>query len=192
MDIKSFKKEKEYKSKKRLIFIGTLIYHANDDAIKYFLTQIYPKIKKEVPKAKLILVSWHKPKWLKKYLADKTISLIQDKETPSSQFLSQADIFIAPMRIASGTNIKVLEAMAAGLPVVTTSVGIEGIKATKGAIIHDDPRKLADETAKLLKDKDRRQQLGKAGREEVSKLYDWTAIGKKLDEVYQKQAQRST
>lgn len=187
VDFKTFKEKKDREGK-NLIFIGTLIYQANNDAMKFFLKEIYPKIKRSVTGVKFILVSWHQPKWLKKYLTDNSIEFVQDKETPASEFLSQGDIFIAPMRVASGTNIKVLEAMAAGLPVVTTSVGIEGIEATtKEVIVQDNPQKFADEVIKLLKDKARSQQLGKAGRELVEKRYDWEKIGEKLNRVYREQ-----
>lgn len=192
VDFKVIKTAKGSKKGKTLVFIGTLIYQANNDAMKFFLKEIYPKIKRGVTGIKFILVSWYQPNWLKKYLTDDSIKFVQDKETPASEFLNQGDVFIAPMRVASGTNIKVLEAMAAGLPVVTTSIGIEGIKATKEVIVQDDPQEFADEVVKLLGNKSHRQQLGKAGRELVKKLYDWSVISEKLESAYKKIVKIST
>ena len=57
------KKLKDHKKERTLIFIGTLVYQANSDAMKYFLKEIYPKIKKQAEKVNLILVSWHRPRW---------------------------------------------------------------------------------------------------------------------------------
>lgn len=170
----------------RLIFIGTLIYQANNDAMKYFLEEIYSKIKRNFPKVKFLLVSWHKPDWLEKYLSDSTIEFIQDKKTLSFELLKMAEVLIAPMRIAGGTRIKILEAMAAGLPVVTTSVGIEGIEAKNGkeVIVVDKPEDFSEQVVNLLTNKQRREELGLVGRKLVEEKYDWTKIAKKLDLIY--------
>jgi len=187
VDLKTFRKSKDYQAGKRLIFVGTLIYQANNDAMQFFLNEVYPQIKKRIKKLKFILVSWHKPRWLEKHLSDSSLKLIEDKETPASEFLGQGDILVAAIRLASGTNIKVLEAMACGLPVVTTSLGIEGIRAKDGKelIVRDNPQEFAHEVVKLLGDKSRRQKLGQAGRLLVEKYYDWSAITKKLEKTYQ-------
>lgn len=187
VDLSVFKKERNYKQRKTLIFIGTLVYQANSDAIKFFLKEIYPEIKKRERETKFILISWHKPDWLKKYLTDSSIKFIQDKGTSINKLLDQGDVLIAPIRVASGTNIKVLEAMASGLPVVTTSVGIEGIEAKKGeeVIIADKPKEFADKTVELLANKDLCQKLGKASQALVKRRYNWAEISKKLERVYQ-------
>ena len=178
----------KYREKaKTLIFVGTLIYQANDDAMKYFFKEIHPEIKKQKEEVEFILLSWYQPDWLKKYLAGQSVKLIKDKKTAVAEFLVKADVLVAPMRIAGGTNIKVLEAMAAGLPVVTTSIGIEGIKAKKGkeVIVADNPKNFAGETVKLLINRKRRQKLGLAGKALVKRLYNWTKITKKLEKAYQ-------
>ena len=187
VDLSAFRKERNYKQRKTLIFIGTLVYQANSDAIKFFLKEIYPEIKKREKEVKFILISWHKPNWLEKYLTDSSIKFIQDKETPIDELLDQGDILIAPIRVASGTNIKVLEAMANGLPVVTTSIGIEGIEAKEGeeVIIADKPKEFADKTVELLTDRNLCQKIGKAGQTLVKKRYNWAEISKKLEKVYQ-------
>ena len=184
VDVNSFKTVKPSGEGKTIIFVGTLIYQANNDAMKYFLKEIYPEIKRQTPGVKFILVSWHKPEWLEKYLTDSSIKFIQDKETPVGDFFAKADVLVAPMRIASGTRIKILEAMAAGLPVVTTSLGIEGIEAKEEVVIADEPEDFANEVVKLLGDKKRRQELGKTGRALVEKLYDWEKISQELDKIY--------
>jgi len=171
-----------------IIFVGTMIYQQNNDAVRYFLKEIYPKIKKQISQVKFILVSWHKPSWLDKFLTDSSIEFIQDKEKPAWEFFKKADVLVVPTRIAGGTRIKILEAMAAGLPVVSTKIGIEGIETNsgRGVIVADEPEDFAEKTVVLLKSKARRIKIGLSGRKLVEKLYDWKKIGEKLNKIYEK------
>lgn len=188
VDLVTFGLPSDKKPGQNLIFIGTLTYQANNDAIKFFLSEIYPLVKKQVPEVKFILVSWYKPTWLKKYLQDTSLKFIQDKETTAARFYQQADILVAPIRVAGGTRIKILEAMAAGLPVVTTAMGIEGIEAEdkKEIVVADKPKDFADQVVKLLNNPRRRQELGLAGRKLVAEKYDWSKISEKLNIIYEK------
>lgn len=167
-----------------LLFVGDFKYFTNQDAIRFLIKKIWPQIKIEIPKAKLWLVGKNLTPFVKSL--ESTDIKVDDGVDDIRQAYSSADLLVFPMRIASGTNIKVLEAMASGLPVVTTSVGIEGIKASneKEAIISDNPEEFSHEVVKLLADKNHRQKLGKASRELVEKLYDWKEISKKLEKSY--------
>ncbi len=187
VNFQAFRKIKTHQGDRTLIFIGTLIYQANNDAMKFFLKQIYPEIKRRVKNVKFILVSWFKPGWLEKYLTDSSIELVQEKIS-ANELLDRGDIFVAPIRVASGTNIKILEAMAAGLPVVTTLVGVEGIRAKKDkeVLVANEPQEFANQVVKLLTNRARCQQLGKSSRALVERLYDWLKIGQKLEQVFQK------
>lgn len=188
VDIQSFSKIKKDNDGRTLIFVGTLIYQPNDDAMKYFLEKIYPLIKEKVSKVKFVLVSWYEPSWLRAYLNDHSIKFIEDKQTPANEFLRKADIMVAPIRIASGTNIKVLEAMAVGLPVVTTSIGVEGLEVKIGEeiIVADQAIEFAQQVVKLLNSSSRRRQLGQNAQRMVASLYDWAKIGERLNQVYKR------
>jgi glycosyltransferase involved in cell wall biosynthesis len=174
-------------NRESLLFIGTLLYQANNETMKYFLSQIYPLIKQQNPPVKFILVSGFRPEWLKKHLADPSINFIQDNNSPPAKFFAQADVLVVPMCVGSGSRIKILEAMAAGLPVVTTSIGIEGIEAIPGkeVIVADDPKEFAQKVNQLLKNPSRRQLLVSAAQKMVQEKYDWNKIGEKLNQAYQ-------
>lgn len=186
VDPEAYRKIVAKGDRQTLIFVGSLVYQPNSDAMKYFLGEIYPQIKQKNPAVKLILVSWYQPKWFKNYTHDSSISFIQDRETPAVEFLKKAAILVAPIRIASGTNIKILEAMAAGLPVVTTTIGAEGLAVKDGreVIIADKPGEFVSAVIALLADKKRCQQMGLAGQALVKQQYDWSEIAGKLEKAY--------
>jgi glycosyltransferase involved in cell wall biosynthesis len=99
---------------------------------------------------------------------------------------------VVPLRSGSGTRLKVLEAMALGTPVVTTSKGIEGIAAVHGkhALIADDPSAFAQHVIRLLDDPDLRAQLAVNGRHLVEEHYGWDRIGARLDRFCRRIVQR--
>jgi len=188
VDLDSIKFFQKNPDSQTIIFIGTMIYQQNNDAVKYFLEEIYPKIKNKNPSVKFILISWYKPAWLDKFLADGSIEFIQDKNTPAYEFLKKADVLVAPIRIGGGTRIKILEAMAAGVPVVSTKIGIEGIdaKTGDGVIITNSTEDFVQKTVELLRNKEIREKIDFAGRKLVEKFYDWEKIAKKLSKIYEK------
>jgi len=108
------------------------------------------------------------------------------------KYLAMCDVFIVPLRAGSGTRLKILEAMAMRKPVVSTSIGTEGIGAVpdRDAIIADTPEEFAEEVIKLLKNKKLRARIGSNGRKLVETKYTWEPIAKKLSQVYQKTVEK--
>jgi len=187
VDIKHFEnfKPNRQRSGITLLFVGDFKYFTNQNAVNFLVKKIWPKIKNQISKASLKLVG-RNPNSLITNLAGNGVQ-INSQIDDIRQAYASADILVAPMRIASGTNIKILEAMAAGLPVVTTSVGIEGIRAKKGkeVIIANQPDNFASEVIALASNKKRQQELSLAGKKLVEKLYDWPQIARKLERAYQ-------
>jgi len=187
VNTQTFKKHLGSKTGNNLIFIGSLSYKANADAAKYLLEEIFPLIKKSLPKIILTIISWYKPNWLEKYLNDPQFKLNQDRNQHPTDFLVNSDIYLAPMRIASGTNIKILEAMAGQLPVITTSIGIEGIKAGKNdAVVVDGAKEFAEKVVELINSPEKRKLIGQSGYNLVSRFYEWSKITQPLVQYYLK------
>jgi glycosyltransferase involved in cell wall biosynthesis len=99
-----------------------------------------------------------------------------------------SSVMVTPIKGAGGTRLKILEAMAAGLPVVSTSVGVAGLNVTSGenVLISDDMNGLAEYAIKLLKDNSLAGEIGKSGQEFVKKYYDWKSIVKLHEPIYEK------
>lgn len=171
----------------RIVFIGTFKFFGNVDAVLYFCKRILPVIREEIPNVKLDVIGIDPPKAVTR-LASKDILIkgyVSIEEYKKD--LANCAVFIAPLRSGSGTKLKILEAMAMGKAVVTTSIGIEGIEAEPGkeVMIADTPQDFAEKVIQLLSDPELRDQIGASARELVESNYDWKPIAKKLSEIYQ-------
>jgi len=100
--------------------------------------------------------------------------------------LSKAAVVVAPLRAGSGTRLKILEALAMGRPVVTTSIGCEGLSVTGGEHLEvaDDPDTFAQKTARLMSDADAAGELGRRGRQLVEREYSWEVVARRLEEFH--------
>jgi len=163
-----------------LLFVGDFKYFTNQDAIKFLVNEIWPRVKGQ---ATIRLVGRNPGNWLKN-LQQKGI-VVDTQVDDIRQAYANADLLVAPMRIASGTNIKILEAMAAGLPVVTTKVGIEGIAGRQAVVIADQPAQFSQAVLELIANPIQRQHLARAGKRIVKQKYDWPRIAKKLTKTYE-------
>jgi sugar transferase (PEP-CTERM/EpsH1 system associated) len=167
-----------------LIFTGTMDYRPNVDAVVWFCRRILPTIRRQVPQAHLLVVG-RDPAPAIRRLASPSVT-ITGRVGDIRPYLSQGAVFVAPLRMGSGTRLKVLEAMASGLPVVSTSMGIEGIAATPGeeALVADTPPEFAAAVVELLTNLPLAQKLASRARLLVEGRYDWQAILPKLEEAY--------
>jgi len=108
--------------------------------------------------------------------------------------MEQAAIMVVAVRAGGGMRVRILEAFARGLPVVTTTIGLEGIDARPGeeVLVADTPQDFADSVVGLLKDETLQTNLAVKGRQLAEKSYDWQVILGKMDEIYQAIAERRT
>lgn len=167
-----------------LIFTGTMDYRPNVDAAIWFCRKILPLIKRRYPSAHVFLVG-RDPAPAVEALAGPDVT-VTGRVKDVQDYLRRSTIFVAPLRMGSGTRLKVLEAMSCGLPVVTTGLGIEGIAAMPGqeVLVADHPREFAAKVMELLDSPSRAQELATRARLLVEHKYDWKAILPDLEGMY--------
>lgn len=161
-----------------LVYNGALTYHANFEAIRWFLADVYPRIRLAIPQVRLIITGSTDGVNLNDLLIDASVSLpgfIDDVRKP----VGEAAVCVAPIREGGGTRLKILEAMALGTPVVSTSKGAEGLNVKSGyhLLIANDPSAFAQDTITLLRDSHLRAYLAANARKLVEDQYDWCEIG---------------
>ena len=142
----------------------------------------------EAGRAKLLLwiVGRDIPSSLKKLTKDDNIMFDENASENTTEIFKKADILLAPIRIGGGTSFKILEAMASGVPVVTTSLGIEGIGAIKNkeVLIANTSYEFGEETNRVLRNPHLYKELAGNARKLIEEKYDWDVIVKKLEDVY--------
>lgn len=152
-----------------LAYLGSMRRKENIDAVEYFTENIFPLIKRSLPQASLVVIGSSPPDKMLGYSGKNGI-LITGWVDNISGYILDAQVFIAPIRIGGGVLVKVLEAMALGIPVVATSIANEGIAAKEGEsiLIADDPLLFAEKVLKLLNDPELASRIGRAGREFIN------------------------
>lgn len=190
VDIDQFKmqnaKVKMQRDKKRILYIGDFKWIENQDACRYILTTVWPKIYEQTKgSVALWIVGKHIPPALKaKQYVGQVIFDEQANDTVAT--FSQADVLLAPIRVGGGTSFKILEAMASGVPVVTTKLGIAGLTAKEGehVLVGETSDTQAALVARVLEDDAFCASLVKKARALVEKTYNWKHIATLLDDVY--------
>lgn len=169
----------------KILFVGTMWYEPNADAIKFFIHQVFPLIKREINDVELLIIGDGATKEVLKYSRDPAIKIVNYVDDIRPYF-EESKVLIAPIRMGSGTRLKILTAMAMNLPVVSTTIGCEGLDVENGVnvIIADETLEMKESLIKILKDKDLRQRLGQKGRELVEKRYSINSLRGLLNRIF--------
>jgi sugar transferase (PEP-CTERM/EpsH1 system associated) len=168
-----------------LVFTGKMDYRPNIDAAIWLVEDIFPQIRQRAPQAHLAIVG-QKPTRRIQALAEHPNVTVTGAVDHIEPYLAAAEVYLAPLRMGSGTRFKLLEAMAMRRAVVSTRLGAEGLAVEHGRhlLLADTATEFAAAVYDLLADSDQRQRLGEAGRALVSSQYDWAAIIPSLEKVY--------
>lgn len=165
----------------RVGFIGSLDFRPNQEAVRWILDELWPRVRERTAEARLSIGGSSAPDRLRRRANGQDIDFcgfVDDAEA----FLRRMSVVIAPLFAGGGMRIKVLEAMALGRPVVATAIGAGGIEVDPGRdiVIADDADAFAEGVVRLLREPDTAARIGRAARATVAERYDSDAIGRGL------------
>jgi glycosyltransferase involved in cell wall biosynthesis len=168
-----------------LVFVGSMDWLPNIDGARFFLEQIRPRIQNVVPGCRIALVGRRPEPWLEQ-MAKIDRDLIVTGTVPDVRpWLWGAKLSIVPLRIGGGTRLKIFESMAAGVPVVSTTIGAEGlpVEHDRNLLIADEAERFADACVLLLRDAARREQLAREALALVTNRFSWEAVAREFETI---------
>ena len=164
-----------------LVFTGSMDWHPNEDAIRYFITEMLPTIRREVPTASLTVVGRNPSGALRKAASQAGVRVTGTVDDVRP-YIDAAAVYVVPLRIGGGTRLKVFEALSMGKAVVSTGVGVEGLPLAPGEhfLQADDPAAFASAVVGLLRDPARRRVLGLAGQRLTHERFAWSQVAREF------------
>src|SRR2546430_1809329 len=149
----------------RLVFIGSMDWYPNEDAMVFFIGEILPVIRRAVPDVEMTVVG-RDPSERLRALGEAAGVRITGTVEDVRPWIADAAVYVVPLRVGGGTRLKIFEGLAMGKAVVSTTVGAEGLPLVDGThfVRADGPAEFARAVVSLLRDRDRRRALGTAGR----------------------------
>lgn len=168
---------------KSLVFAGGMKWYPNRDGILFFFREVWPLLKKEVPEITFTVIGrLPPPEIIHLSKADKNIKVVGFVEDVRP-LIAEAEIYVCPIRDGGGTRLKILDALAMGKPLVSTSIGYEGLELVPehDLLVADTPFEFVRQIKRLITDHGLRERLHANGRETVRKKYSWEQIGQELN-----------
>ena len=168
------------------LFLGSLDWRPNQDAISVLLREVFPKLRTRVPDATLSIVG-RRPSASLIEAVGTTDGVQLHADVPDvAPFLRRATAMVIPLRIGGGSRLKMIEAMAAKVPVIASTVAAEGLKVTAGQdfCLADSPDVMAEAMARGCEDADWLSRLAEAAHRTAKRHYGWDQLGKKLESVW--------
>ncbi len=171
-----------------ILYVGNFKWMQNVEAVDILINEIWPKIKMEVKDCKLWVVGVNMPEHILEFSKKDPDIKITEGLSDIREAYKASTVLVAPIKGPGGTRLKVLEAMASQLPVVSTSVGVAGLGVIAGthALVSETISGLTELTLKVLKNKEFGEKIGKQGKGFVEENFDWETIVAKLNKVYEK------
>jgi sugar transferase (PEP-CTERM/EpsH1 system associated) len=174
-----------------LLFVGMMNYRANSDAALYLCRQVLPHIRRMVGQVEVWIVGIDPPPEVRRLSGDGVH--VTGRVEDVVPYYSRSGVCVVPLRAGGGTRLKILEAMALGRPVVSTSIGCEGLDVVDGEhlLVADSPEQFAERTVRLLTDDALYQRIIANARQLVVTRYDWDAIARRMLDIYSQLRQQN-
>ncbi|HWP59899.1 MAG TPA: glycosyltransferase [Candidatus Acidoferrales bacterium] len=168
-----------------LVFVGSMDWVPNQDAVRYFVKEIFPAVRRRVPDSVLTVVGRNPPASIARL--EREVPAVQVTGTVADvrPYLQRARAVVVPLRVGGGTRIKIFEAMASGAPVVSTSVGAEGLPLENGReiLLADTPEAFASACVRVLTDHSLAQGLARRARALVEAKFSWEEAGRAFEQI---------
>jgi sugar transferase (PEP-CTERM/EpsH1 system associated) len=184
IDTKVYKPLPLVTNQNNLLFVGSMDYQPCIDAMQYFCSEILPRIRNKINNVNLWIVGKNPSPEVSKL--DGNGVYVTGRVADVIPYYKQSAVCVTPLRAGGGTRLKILEAMALGRPVISTTIGCEGLEVEDGKhiLIGDTPEIFAQQTARLLSDSKIYNHISENARKLVTEQYDWDVITEKLLRVY--------
>jgi glycosyltransferase involved in cell wall biosynthesis len=170
----------------RLLFLGSLDWRPNLDGVQQLLDEVFPHVRQAIPRATLAVVGRNPPDALRRRIAATPGVELHASVPDVRPHLADCGLMVVPLRIAGGSRLKILEALAAGVPVVSTRVGAEGLHLEAGRDLRlaEGVSDLAPALIEAIRDYPRVTAEAEHGREQVLVRYDWARLADQLERVW--------
>jgi len=170
-----------------IVFSGNVGYYSDEIAILYFCKEIFPKIKEKIPQVKFHILGRNPTPNIKELAQNDNHIIVTGYVDDLHGYLKKANVAVAPMKVGSGTLIKILEAMDLGVPVISTTLGNGGIGAVDGKsiMLADTADEFAEKTIQLLTDETRRTQIAQDAKQFLYDNFSEDVVLKKTEKLYQ-------
>jgi glycosyltransferase involved in cell wall biosynthesis len=173
---------------KNIVTLGTLHYPPNADGIRWFFNEVFPLIREHVPDATLTIIGKNPPQDFLDLAADDPKAIKVTGYVPDLvPYLEESALMVVPVRAGGGMRVRILEAFAYAMPVVTTTIGLEGIHATleQDVLVADSSTDFANRVSGLLTDVSLQEKLAMNGRKLAETKYDWQVVLEAMSPIYE-------
>jgi glycosyltransferase involved in cell wall biosynthesis len=185
VDVNYFSNGSNERIPNRLVFTGSMDWVPNEDAMLWFVEEIFPKIARAIPDVSLTIVGRRPSK--KMWQLSKSVTRIEvtGRVDDVRPYLWSGSAFIVPLRIGGGTRIKIFEAMASGIPVVSTSIGAEGLQVghDRHLLLADTPEEFSAAVIQLFRNPPQARQMAAEAKSLVAERHDWRIVSKQFAAV---------
>jgi sugar transferase (PEP-CTERM/EpsH1 system associated) len=188
VDLSYFSAAKAKKLPHRLVFTGSMDWLPNEDAMSWFTREILPKVRQTIPEVSLAIVGRRPGSKIKKLGESDPGILVTGRVEDVRPYLAEGSLFVVPIRIGGGTRIKIFEAMASGIPVVSTTVGAEGlpVQHQHHLLLADSPEDFAQAVITLLRNTGLAAQIAGQAETFVKQNNDWKIVGQQFADICRK------
>jgi glycosyltransferase involved in cell wall biosynthesis len=168
--------------------LGTMFWPPNVEGVLWFAYEVFPQVLAQVPEARLVIIGKNPPEEIRALALQNPNIQVTGYVANPTPYLAETAVFIVPLRSGGGMRVKIPDAWCWGVPVISTSIGAEGIDMQHGsnALIVDTPEDLAAEVVRVLQDPALGEQLRDNGRRWVEERYNWRQVYSRWDEVYER------